>query len=97
MIFFSFTVNGGWSSWSLWSDCSAKCGKGYQRRQRSCTNPAPLNGGSSCGGEKKQEIQCSSICPGNNTFTILFLFWSHDYYFRNPGYYFIFITMTVCI
>ena len=56
-------INGGWSSWNQWSDCSAKCGKGYQRRQRSCTNPAPLNGGSSCGGEKKQEIQCSSICP----------------------------------
>ena len=42
-----------------------KCGKGYQRRVRSCSNPAPLNGGSQCAGEKKQETPCSTICPGN--------------------------------
>lgn len=56
-------INGGWSTWSQWTDCSAKCGKGFQRRQRSCTNPAPLNGGSQCAGEKKQQIHCASICP----------------------------------
>ena len=64
LLHFLFLVNGGWSTWSQWSDCSVKCGKGTQRRIRSCTNPAPLNGGSQCAGDKKQETDCATICPG---------------------------------
>ncbi|XP_055875980.1 netrin receptor UNC5C-like isoform X3 [Biomphalaria glabrata] len=56
-------VNGGWSEWTEWSDCSATCGKGKQRRSRSCTNPAPYNTGLPCEGEQQQSVTCSNPCP----------------------------------
>ncbi|KAH9494396.1 Netrin receptor unc5b [Bulinus truncatus] len=56
-------VNGGWSVWSEWSDCSATCGKGKQRRSRTCTEPSPYYGGLPCEGEQQQSVTCSNPCP----------------------------------
>ncbi|PAA87412.1 hypothetical protein BOX15_Mlig028400g2 [Macrostomum lignano] len=39
------TVNGAWSPWSSWSYCGEDC---RSLRHRSCTNPAPRNGGRTC-------------------------------------------------
>jgi len=46
---FVSAVNG---NWSVWSPCSASCGGGTQTR--TCTNPAPSNGGADCSGANSQ-------------------------------------------
>jgi hypothetical protein len=55
-------VDGGWSSWSA---CSADCGGGTQTR--TCTSPAPANGGATCSGVSLQlcnlQSCSSSIVP----------------------------------
>ncbi|XP_078591805.1 SCO-spondin-like isoform X3 [Branchiostoma floridae x Branchiostoma japonicum] len=58
-------VDGGWSDWSAWSDCSVTCGVGTQTRDRSCTNPAPEHGGAECYGDTEETQQCDSgvFCP----------------------------------
>ncbi|XP_060560218.1 netrin receptor UNC5B-a-like isoform X3 [Ruditapes philippinarum] len=63
-------VNGGWSTWSQWTSCSASCGRGIMRRQRSCSNPTPKGSGDDCPGESVQRESCTSICPVDGL-------WSH--------------------
>jgi len=45
-------VDGMWTQWSQWAIC---CGGEQQSRMRTCTNPAPSNGGADCDGDDKQK------------------------------------------
>ncbi|KAL5255035.1 hypothetical protein ACHWQZ_G014467 [Mnemiopsis leidyi] len=57
-------VDGGWSDYGSWSECSAVCGGGTKTRTRSCTNPAPANGGADCVGEATEAQDCNThSCP----------------------------------
>uniref|UniRef100_H3AY29 Sema5A/B-like TSP-1 type 1 domain-containing protein n=1 Tax=Latimeria chalumnae TaxID=7897 RepID=H3AY29_LATCH len=58
-------VKGSWSCWSPWSQCSTTCGGGHYQRTRTCTNPAPSNGGDICIGLHTEEALCNTHpCEG---------------------------------
>ncbi|OUR95252.1 hypothetical protein A9Q84_15530 [Halobacteriovorax marinus] len=57
-------VDGDWSDYSEYGQCSKTCGGGIQRWRRSCTNPAPANGGKKCSGSTFSNTQCNTrACP----------------------------------
>ncbi|XP_060592592.1 uncharacterized protein LOC132747282 [Ruditapes philippinarum] len=57
-------VDGNWSPWSKWSSCDVTCGLGSLFRHRSCTNPAPQNGGIDCPGKETERNTCQlKLCP----------------------------------
>ncbi|XP_067940287.1 hemicentin-1-like [Watersipora subatra] len=51
-------VDGGWEEWTSWSGCSVTCGYGLQTRSRTCTSPAPANGGQECVGSAEVNKAC---------------------------------------
>ena len=61
-----FPVNGGWTTWGDWSECSVTCGGGTQTRSRSCTNPPVAHGGKPCLGLREITQDCDKdiMCPG---------------------------------
>merc|ERR1712127_674813 len=73
-------VNGAWSVWSSWGDCSKPCGEGEKSKTRTCSNPAPEHGGNQCWGppsdtEKCNEQACSTngisaVCNDDNTISV---------------------------
>lgn len=40
-LLFIHSVDGGFSPWSEWSQCSKSCGNGDMTRSRTCTDPSP--------------------------------------------------------
>ncbi|KAJ8302240.1 hypothetical protein KUTeg_021227 [Tegillarca granosa] len=68
---FEANLNGGWADWndwSVWGDCSTTCDEGikYRNRERTCTNPEPLNGGNDCPGSNREVESTSCLlfqCP----------------------------------
>ena len=56
----SVAVDGGWSQFGEWSECSAECGGGVQTRTRACNNPAPQQGGADCVGDATETRACNS-------------------------------------
>ncbi|WAR32017.1 NOTCH-like protein [Mya arenaria] len=54
-----FVVNGSWSAWGDWGECSVTCGRGQRSRYRQCDNPVPENGGFDCVGENEKVEPCA--------------------------------------
>ena len=54
-------IDGNYTEWTKWSDCSASCGGGSQTRTRTCTNPPPQYGGKNCEelGPDNQTQECN--------------------------------------
>ncbi|XP_033969326.1 A disintegrin and metalloproteinase with thrombospondin motifs 8-like [Trematomus bernacchii] len=53
-------VDGGWSLWGPWQQCSRTCGGGVEFSYRECTEPIPQNGGKYCEGQRVQYQSCNT-------------------------------------
>ncbi|VDI00055.1 Hypothetical predicted protein, partial [Mytilus galloprovincialis] len=63
-------IEGNWSGWSKWKECSATCGGGIKTRNRTCSNPEPQFGGNNCTGNDTIIVNCADIpCPINGNWT----------------------------
>ena len=64
-------VDGTWSDWSEWGDCSSECTGGTQERTRTCEGQE--GGGADCVGETSETQACnediSNPCGVNSTCT----------------------------
>lgn len=61
------TINGAWSPWSAWSQCSRDCSRGIRNRKRVCSNPEPKYGGLPCLGPSLEYQECNILpCPGKS-------------------------------
>ena len=61
----TFLVNGKWSTWEEYSNCTKTCGTGQKSRTRTCTDPAPSGRGKNCVGSTSETIECNTnACPG---------------------------------
>lgn len=57
-------LDGGWSEWDPWSDCSKLCAGGQSVRRRTCSDPEPEWGGAVCVGDKIESKSCNEHeCP----------------------------------
>ncbi|XP_077866750.1 A disintegrin and metalloproteinase with thrombospondin motifs 6 [Saccoglossus kowalevskii] len=52
-------VDGEWSQWSSWGQCSRTCGGGVSSLERHCNNPKPSHGGKYCLGDRKRYKSCN--------------------------------------
>lgn len=53
------TVDGGWSAWTTWLECSTTCGSGVKSRFRVCDSPRPQYSGAFCDGEFEENTNCT--------------------------------------
>ena len=63
---FLYLVDGKWSDFGDYEECSKSCGGGIMKRFRTCTNPAPAHGGEKCTGWNFNFKVCNAKpCPGD--------------------------------
>ncbi|MEE6496324.1 hypothetical protein FKM82_002300 [Ascaphus truei] len=57
-------VDGNWSEWSAWEECSKTCGHGKRTRIRTCNDPSAHEGGRACDGSAVEIAVCHlKPCP----------------------------------
>ncbi|XP_034265503.1 hemicentin-1 isoform X1 [Pantherophis guttatus] len=63
-------VDGSWSEWGSWEECSKTCGQGNKTRTRSCSNPPAQHRGRPCEGNAVEPILCNiRPCPVNGAWS----------------------------
>ena len=75
-------VDGRWSLWSPWTECSQTCGDSFRRKTRTCSSPAPAHGGNPCVGQDELMQACHvPRCIGKVKGHLYCLdLWIHDVY-----------------
>ncbi|CAG2195918.1 HMCN [Mytilus edulis] len=67
-------IDGGWSKWAKWTDCTKLCNGGLMERARTCDSPPPINGGLYCNGTSIEANLCNTdSCSGIETKMMLAL------------------------
>ncbi|XP_052086547.1 deleted in malignant brain tumors 1 protein-like [Mytilus californianus] len=67
-------IDGGWSTWTNWTDCSRLCNGGLNERSRYCDSPPPFNGGLYCDGTPTEAQLCNTVsCSGIESKMVLAL------------------------
>ena len=62
---FGLDIDGAWTEWHPWHECSTTCGPGTAQRYRYCMEPVPLDGGAYCPGDDFDTMPCDmGICTG---------------------------------
>ncbi|XP_036128071.1 hemicentin-1 [Molossus molossus] len=57
-------VDGSWSDWGPWEECTRSCGRGNRTRTRTCNSPPARHGGRPCAGAAVEVIMCNvRPCP----------------------------------
>ncbi|PFX32412.1 Hemicentin-1 [Stylophora pistillata] len=63
-------IDGRWTRWGDWEQCSMTCGGGVQVSRRSCTDPAPAFEGANCEGDSLRSRSCNEEeCPVDGRWT----------------------------
>ena len=80
------SVDGHWTDWNNWTPaCTKTCGWGKKYRYRTCTNPAPFEGGAFCGAEDEDTEESGSKwcnnpkCPGKKRMNLVHHFMSNHH------------------
>ena len=67
-------VDGNWTEWSTWTECSTSCGGGIMSRNRTCSDPEPQFNGLDCSGNNTEKASCNeNHCPSKTDFFLFSL------------------------
>ncbi|KAL3870898.1 hypothetical protein ACJMK2_038929 [Sinanodonta woodiana] len=68
---YTTALDGAWSDWTEWSDCTVTCDNGTTTRTRDCSNPVPAHGGKVCAGNSTETFHCSiNKCPVHGAWSV---------------------------
>lgn len=60
-------MDGNWTKWSEWDNCTQSCGGGFRSRVRNCSDPEQRFEGENCLGNSTEGDICNDhYCPGND-------------------------------